>query len=211
MVRATPPRGLLRCILPALLLAGAADAARLHRCIDAEGNPLFSDQPCSAQGARRPEDPALPSPEDLARSAAELAERDARLGYCPAWSLESLQEELQASFDARDINRLAALYHWPGATRHSSTVVLDELEQLLSRRLSGMAVEEAELPLGWQPGDPEPPPRLRLELAGQSDFDVPLYARFSVLRHAGCLWIGPADYVAEVGPPESLLDSGRGG
>ncbi len=202
---------LLFLALPALLLVDTAVAARLHRCIDADGNPLFSDQPCSAQGARRPEDPAPPSPEELARSAAEQAERDARLGYCPAWSLESLQEELQASFDARDINRLAALYHWPGATKYSSTVVLNELEQLLSRRLTDVAVEEAELPSDWQPGDPEPPPRLRLELAGQDDFEIPHYARFSVLRHAGCLWIGPADYVAEVGPPESPLESGHGG
>lgn len=209
-MRSSTSIALLPLLLLALAPAAPAEAARLHRCIDAEGRPLFSDQPCSAQGARRPEDPAPPSPEELARAEAEQAERDARLGYCPAWSLESLQAELQASFDTRDVNRLAALYHWPGATKQSSTAVLNEMERMLKRRLTDVAVEEAELPLEWHPGDPEPPPRLRLELVGQEAFEVPDYARFSVLRHAGCLWIGPPDYEPPVDPLEATLPAEGG-
>lgn len=176
-------------MLSALLYAVAAQAQRVHRCIDAEGRPLFSDQPCDSQNARRPEDPAPLSATEALDLSTKQAEKDARMGYCPAWDFESLQAELEASFRASDVNRMAALYHWPGATRRSSTAVLDEMERLLRRPLNDLAQEEPDLPYDWQLGDPEPLPLLRLELGGSDALETPEYARFGVLRHAGCLWI----------------------
>lgn len=169
--------------------APEAQGQRVHRCIDAEGRPLFSDQPCVAHNARRPEDPVPPTAAEVAAAEAREAERLKRMGYCPAWDAESLQTELEASFGARDVNRLAALYHWPGATKYSSTVVLNEMERLLKRPLLDVDEEAAELPLDWEPGDPEPLPRLRLELGSEGAMDDPLFARFAVVRHAGCIWI----------------------
>ncbi len=176
-------------MLVGLLCANAAQAQRVHRCIDADGSPLFSDQPCDSQNARRRDDPAPLSATGAIELSAQQAEKDARMGYCPAWDFESLQAELEASFQAGDVNRMAALYHWPGATRRSSTAVLDELERLIRRPLTDLAQEEPDLPYDWQVGDPEPLPLLRLELGGSEAFETPEYARFGVLRHAGCLWI----------------------
>lgn len=183
-----------RSLLPLLMLAGllcvdAAQAQRVHRCIDADGSPLFSDQPCDSQNAHRRDDSTLLSATSAIKLSARQAAMDARMGYCPAWDFESLQAELEASFQARDVNRMAALYHWPGATRRSSTPVLNEMERLLRRPLMDIAEEEPDLPYDWQVGDPEPLPVLRLELGGSEAFERPEYTRFGVLRHAGCLWI----------------------
>jgi len=197
--------------LACFVLAPDALGQRVHRCIDAEGRPLFSDQPCASQNARRPGDPVPPTAAEIAAAEAREAERLKRMGYCPAWDSDSLQTELQASFGARDVNRLAALYHWPGATKYSSTVVLNEMERLLRHPLQEVAEEAAELPLDWEPGDPDPLPRLRLELGGLTAMDDPIYARFAVVRHAGCIWISWAGLEPDAAGMATSYSADEGG
>lgn len=171
--------------LPALLLllsalvAPAAQAERVHRCVDAEGRAVYSDQPCETQQALPR---AAPGDAAVAEFAGGFTAPDC--ARTPA----ALRAGVRDALAAGDANRLAGYYHWPGTSTRGGRQVMDELEALAARPLLG---------IDWWPpagtGDDRPAdapwPVLRVEQGGGVGHPAALVTDFRLVRHAGCWWI----------------------
>ncbi len=167
--------------LAILLLPGAPDAQRIHRCVDAQGLQIFTDQPCEAHAARR-WDPAT----GAAVPADGPSPDDALHGRCPAPDTAALLDAMDRIFARHDVNALAGLYHWSGDHRRSADAVLAQLQALVERPLLAAALEDPLL----SPDDTDTPlPLLRLELGGRTALDDPLWVRFRLHPRAQCLWL----------------------
>jgi hypothetical protein len=171
-------------LLLLLMLCAHAATARAqdatHRCVDAHGNPVFTDQPCASQQATPVQ---TPSP------AASVAAPDAPvpLQRCAATTTELRQRVIDA-FAARDPNQLAGLMLWRGYGSHSAVDDLRSLAQLVRQPL-------LEIHFGNESDtDPAPassaaPPADELQLRTDGGGN----ASFAISHQAGCLWLRYAD------------------
>lgn len=151
---------LLACALP----ARAQDA--IHHCVDAQGNPVFTDQPCASQHATPVQAPAAAAPGlpiPLQRCASTAA---------------GLRQHVIDAFAARDPNRLAGLMLWHGYGHVSAVDDIRALARLVRQPL-------LEIHFGDDPGSSADngDDALQLRTLGGDD------ARFAVVRQAGCLWL----------------------
>ena len=173
-----------------LLLAlgpGATDAladpgAPLNRCVDAEGNAVYTDRACDAVDARpartAPADPdTLPADAAVARDCART----------PAALVIAVEEALAVA----DGNRLAALYDWRGRSGAAANAVMPRLEAIAASRAievrtahSAEGSDDAELAAEAAEA---PPDRLRIVHApdGRGAGEI---AEFRLVRAAGCWW-----------------------
>src|SRR6185437_7523302 len=166
----------LPLLLPLCTLALPARAQNaIHHCVDAHGNPLFTDQPCTSQQAT-----PVQAPAPVQRCASTAAE---------------LRQRVIDAFAARDPNQLAGLMLWHGYGRVSAVGDLRALSQLVRQPW-------LEIHLGGAPDDdpasagsslpPEassaatPADELQLRTSGD---DGERSARFVIARQAGCLWL----------------------
>jgi hypothetical protein len=163
MHRRLSPLLVLSLLLPATALLAQH---RLNRCIGADGGTIYTDRPCAHFGAR---ERGAPAPTDT---------RGEPPPGCAANPGE-LHARLRLAIDAGDVNALAALYHWPGATHRSARAVLAELERIATQPLTELAAE----PAPPVPGHAAPPP---VALSLHQPLGV---TRFAVARHAGCWWV----------------------
>lgn len=142
----------------------------IHRCIGADGRPVFTDQPCAslrAVAAPPPADaaPPIPIPAPALTCAADLDE---------------LRQATIDAFASGDANRLAGLMLWGGYDRRAVVAGIQALAALMRRPLLGIALEGAE-------GDASPATGLVVRtVAADGDDDA---ARFAIERRAGCLWL----------------------
>lgn len=198
----------MRVFAPLLALALAApppvQAQAVRRCVDASGQSVFTDRPCESLGAapRGASAGATPAPGFAIRGCARTPRQ--------------LLEGVRGALEARDANRLANYYHWPGTGPGAARYLMDELERIASRPTVGLgypdqqmsapaAADAAATPTPALPADPPagppgaasggatplrtPPARLRVEqAAGIADATLPV-TEFLVVRHADCWWI----------------------
>ncbi len=181
-----------------ILLAGAAPAlaqTTIHRCIGANGNAVFTDQPCAALQAT-PVSPSAPSAQ-----ATPLVSPPPIL--C-ATSPGELRRSVIDAFASRDANRLAGLMLWAGYGRGAAIADIRSLAELMKQPLL-----DADLPDGTAPAQAEdidaplikdtpaavPPAgdRLVLHTAGNDGSGSPRELRFDIVRQAGCLWLRSAN------------------
>ncbi len=94
-----------------------------NRCTGPAGNTIYTDRACASIGAT----------DRLPRGAAGQAYRQRR-GGC-ARTVQELIYEITAAIDARDVNRLGAVYHWVGMNATSGDLVLDRLQTIVDRPL----------------------------------------------------------------------------
>ncbi|MBD8874089.1 DUF4124 domain-containing protein [Rhodanobacter sp. DHB23] len=165
-------------LLTLCILATAAQAqGTIHRCVDAHGNPLFTDQPCPSQQA-------APAP------AASLAPpgAPAPLQRCAATAAE-LRQRVVDAFAAHDPNRLAGLMLWGGYGNGSTTGDLRALAQLVRQPLLEIHFDNESADGLPPPASSTVPParalRLRTDDGGT--------AGFAITRQAGCLWLRQVD------------------
>lgn len=123
----------------ALLLALAAATlpvhpaqAQIRRCTAADGSAVFTDRDCAALGAVEQRAPIEGS-----------APRRGWRGGC-ARRLPDLVAEVGTAIDARDGNRLAASYHWPGTGHRSGYAIAERLDGIAQRALLNVSVVYAE-------------------------------------------------------------------
>lgn len=198
---------MIRACLPvAVVLAAAALAALPHalraqvnRCTAPDGTSIYTDRDCSALGAV----------ERLPRDREASAQRRAWRGGCPR-SIHALIREMTAAIDARDVNRLAGVYHWPGISSRASHGLMDRLDRVVQDPvLDIVAVRAAEPVVATQrpglsatfastlqttppaappPRTPGPPVALRVHQAvGQGA--APSRTMFGLRQNLGCWWI----------------------
>ena len=146
-------------LLSSLLLAawpGAADA-QVRRCSTDAGGTVYTDKPCQEVGAVERVQPG-------ANAGASALHRT----RCHR-TLQDLAFELTMAIDARDANRLAALYHWPGTATRSGYALMERLDAIAQRPL----VDVRPLYPAEQPSTPTPAATIESQDAATADGGPP--------------------------------------
>lgn len=174
-----PIRTAFPAAVAALLLATAAHAQALHRCIGAHGEPTFTDQPCSA---------ALQTEIQPAHAQAHSGLTDASCARTEA----ELADSVRAAFASGDSIRLSGLVLWNGYPGRSSSGILRQLATLVREPLMDVEVVLAGTAEADETHD-EMGQQEMLVRTGRSLDRVPRVAetRFALTRSHGCWWLQP--------------------
>jgi hypothetical protein len=161
--------------------------AQVHRCTMPDGTAVYTDRSCVAVGAadRVPRPGPVTGGVRLSR------------GGC-ARNLQDLVYEMTTAIDANDVNRLAGVYDWVGASSTSAATLMDRLDLVARRPLVDIVPISASTPAYERSGAMpdlypqttvrQPPVALRIEqtLANGS---TPSRTVFGLRRYIGCWWI----------------------
>jgi len=181
----------LLLLLPGSLTGVAhAQASRLNRCTDAQGQSVYTDRPCQSVNAR----PRMPDAPPLAPG--EGTHVRGQLGApCPR-RLSELVGALRSATSSQDVNRLSSLYLWGSVSDAEARRVLGQLESIARRPLVDIAPVYPQRELAPPSGSPGPadtpeeprPIALRLEqvLPGTA---TPARSVLALRRQHGCFWI----------------------
>lgn len=192
---------LLLCLLP----LGAFAQDGIHHCIGADGNPVFTDQPCAALKATPVRNtPDVSSVQTVPASLIPLANTPPPV-LC-ATTAASLRQSMMEAFASRNPNRLAGLMLWNGYGRDAVVADIRSLGSLMQRPLLDIGgAEEEPAPthtddVGAATSAPDAPTspapsanrQLVVRTAGDDGSGVPRETRFDVVHRSGCLWLrGP--------------------
>ncbi|WP_413624363.1 DUF4124 domain-containing protein [Luteibacter sp. Lutesp34] len=159
-------RAIVLLLLLFLALPAAAQSA-IHRCVGADGRPVFSDQPCASVGATS----LLPAPSASAPASEPSA------GLLCAKGLAELREGLAQAFAARSANRVGGLILWNGYGSAGAVENLRAMEALVQRPL--VALEGSE------------DAGIDAVTSTRGGDGATRRAHFAVVRDSGCLWLRP--------------------
>ena len=150
----------LLLLLPLCVLSSDvhAQATRLNRCTDAQGQSVYTDRPCDSLGAQSRLPPPAPAGNTL--------QRDTLGARCPR-RLSELVDALRTGILSNDVNRLSSLYLWGAVSDAGAQRILGQLESLARRPLVDVvpvypsqvlpqSQDEGQSPAA-QGSDPEPP------------------------------------------------------
>ncbi|WP_254425000.1 DUF4124 domain-containing protein [Rhodanobacter sp. B04] len=189
------------------MLAGTTPAVaqtEIHRCVGADGHPLFTDQPCAALQA---------TPVSPAAATSSLGNPSAAPPpvMCAA-NLGELRQSVIDAFASHDANRLAGLMLWGGYGRGAAIADIRSLGSLMKQPLLDISpaddpasdASSAQRPASTgslaDPFDPQPAvsapasgSQLVLHTTGNDGSGAPREWRFDIVRRAGCLWLRNAD------------------
>lgn len=191
---------LLSCALLCVPCVSHAQAQRVNRCTNAQGQSVFTDRSCDAVDATARTPRGEPSVGNTGIYRAGCARR-----------LSELTEQIRQAVSLQDVNRLSSIYLWGNVSNATANQIIGRLESVVQRPLVDIApvypsVAEPAEPLVLPP-DPDaaavnapaveaaPPvpsrPRpvgLRLEQTlGNSA--TPARTVFGLRRQYGCFWI----------------------
>jgi hypothetical protein len=178
------------CLILLVCAAPAAAQTAIHRCVGADGNALFTDQPCSALQATPLKPVAQPD-----STAVPL--------LCAA-SLGALKQGVAEAFANHDANRMAGLMLWNGYGHGAAVADIRSLAAMMRESLldfgrpgesmAATAVPGLDAPAGTAgPVAPAPGDRLVLHTTGSDGSGKPHELRFTIVRRSGCLWLRNAD------------------
>ncbi|HET8765646.1 MAG TPA: DUF4124 domain-containing protein [Rhodanobacter sp.] len=161
---------------------GARAADTVHRCVDANGSPVFTDQPCAALAAT-----PVQAPANLASGMTSGAlAPPARCADTPA----ALRQRVIAAFAAHDPNQLAGLMVWRGYGSSAAVDDIKALAALVRGPLVGIHFgEDADPAAADTAATPAPAADAVRTLRVRTDGASGRTARFDVGRQAGCLWL----------------------
>ncbi|MBD8524219.1 hypothetical protein [Pseudomarimonas arenosa] len=172
----------------------------VYRCEDAQGHRIYSDMPCHQLGAMalpsvlQPQSPEPSEPGSDAQppSANEPLPTPREAEGCPGRQPEMLVANLIEAADAKELNRLAALFHWPAAGRGTVKRVFSIAERLaaaapLLGNLKRREDEDAWLWAGLPPPDKPPLPIVSVRSIAQPS----VQQQFELIENAGCFWLLP--------------------
>jgi hypothetical protein len=189
----------LLCLILLVWAAPAMAQNEIHRCVGADGHPLFTDQSCAALQAT--------SVNAVAAVRDDTHSTEPPPIMCAA-SLGELRQSVIGAFASRDANRLAGLMLWSGYGHGAAVADIRSLRQAMKQPLLDVSPSSAgddppapaattssaepfaadPLPAGPAGGN-----QLVLHTAGNDGSDSPHELRFSIVRRAGCLWLRNAD------------------
>jgi hypothetical protein len=183
---------LLLLLTGCLLLVRAVPVAAqnpIHRCIGANGGPVFTDQPCDSMQATS------------VTAAAKPADASQPAGPPPitcASGIGQLRQNVIDAFANHDANRLAGLMLWGGYGRGAAVADIRSLAALMRYPLLdlGPADDPAAAGSSADPFPRDPPPaapeqahQLVLHVAGNDADGNPRELRFDIVHLSGCLWL----------------------
>ena len=191
---------LLLLLLP--LCAMAQDG--IHRCIGADGNPLFTDQPCAALQATPVNTPPAATKPPVSQAVSTIPTTTPPPVSC-ATSVAGLRQGMIDAFAARDPNRLAGLMIWNGYGRDAVVADIRSLGTLMQRPLLDIStaseIEDSPPPsddplLTSPAADATRSPaasggdqQLVVRTASGDASGVARETRFTVVKRSGCLWL----------------------
>jgi hypothetical protein len=188
-------------LLLVLLSTGAARAqGDIHRCMGANGVPVFTDRVC-ADIDTKPMAPPAPTP----ASSVGVAVVPGGLPSQPpavlcAADLKQLKQAVVDAFAVRNPNRLAGLMLWDGDGQGAVVADIQLFNRLMAHPLVAVATDPAstassDAAPAASTSAPRPAPAegetlvVRTEAEDGSGGDEA--TRFEVLHHDGCLWLRP--------------------
>lgn len=184
------------CLLLIAFSAPAMAQTVIHRCIGANGNPVFTDQPCAALQATR----VNPAPTTTTSQSYQPPPI-----LCAA-TVAQLQQGVTEAFAHHDANRMAGLMLWNGYGSSAATADIRSLANLMRQTLldinlsatSGAVNNDLPPPAesGGSPIAPVPltaSSQLVLHTVGNDGPGGPNEQRLDVVRQAGCLWLRNPD------------------
>jgi len=202
----------LAALLSILLLwpANAVAQDGIHRCVSADGHPLFTDQPCAALQAT-PVNQNRDAVATQTPSTTTLTTPQTPPPVLCASSVSELRQSVIDAFASRDPNRLAGLMLWGGYGREAVVANIRSMNALMQQPLLGIGQGDDASP----PPDPHtisdidnldqsldsqqpaiPPPaapvadrQIVVRTAASDGSGVPHETRFSVVQRSGCLWL----------------------
>lgn len=192
---------LLSVALSSVPIVADAQAQRVNRCTNAQGQTVFTDRSCDAMGATARTPRGEPSVGNTGIYRAGCARR-----------LSELTEQIRQAVSLQDVNRLSSIYLWGNVSNASANRIIGQLESVVRRPLVDIApvyptVAEPVEPVVLPP-DPDAlagtgvalpqqapvapsrprPVGLRLEQTlGNSA--TPSRTVFGLRRQYGCFWI----------------------
>jgi len=183
---------LLTLLVPLLCFARGAHA-QVHRCIGAQGEPVFTDQPC---GAAELSVDVASGPLDRGDQASTMSAAPASSGTpiaatCPR-SPEQVRDRIAVAFNDNDPNALAGLFDWRGFSHQSADARLKDFNRWLKQPLVGVRFSGAADPSGAQPDDADytPSDPSGLIVLTQSSGELTAETRsFGMVEKGGCWWL----------------------
>lgn len=186
----------LVCLILIAWTAPAAAQTAIHRCIGANGNPLFTDQPCSALQATPIKPVAGPAAGTMTTPLPVL---------CAA-SLAALKQSVIEAFANHDANRMAGLMLWNGYGHGAAVADIRSLSTAMQQSLLDLGTPDdpasaeadsmpsADTPdASWNrpviPTTSSPSDQLILHTSGGAGSGNPHELRFTIVRRSGCLWL----------------------
>lgn len=161
-------------LLLLLIALPAAAQTTIHRCVGADGRPVFSDQQCTSIGATSIMPPA---PAAASSTAADAPPAGPSTGLLCAKDVAGLREGIAQAFANRDANRIGGLILWSGYGSGGAVENIRNMDTLVRQPL--LAVE------GNEAGG------LDAVTSGPGNEAATRRAHFSVVRDSGCLWLRP--------------------
>ena len=179
----------------------------VYRCEDSEGRRIYSDQPCHQFGALalpsalqpqspKPGSPTLGNPgiggPSTADTVPEPLPTPREAEGCPGSQPETLVANLVDAAESKELNRLAAMFHWPSAGRGTVKRVFAIAQRLADAAplLGNLRTPEADDAWLWA-GLP-PPTRKSLPSISVRSIAQPLVREeFRLIENAGCFWLLP--------------------
>lgn len=184
-----------------IYVAPAVAQSEIHRCVGADGNPLFTDQPCAALQA---------SPVNPATAASTGGAPASPSPVLCAANLGELRQSVINAFASRDPNRMAGMMLWGGYGHGAAISDIRSLGALMKQPLLDVSPaddparsgSDPPAPAGSSAGPPSSNPpataptasnQLVLHTADNDGSGSPRELRFDIVRRAGCLWLRNAD------------------
>lgn len=199
---------LFACLLAAWALPAPAEA-QVRRCVDAQGNSVFTDRDCSLMDS-------VPMGAPAAAGGAYMTGGGFARQGCAAGPRQLL-DEVRVALESRDVNRLASHYHWPGTGSGAGRSLMGQLEAIANRPLVAIELvfpvpvdtlaDDGFPPLGQLDDEPgqasaaipaegaarptrqRPPSAIRVEQMSSATDAGSSQTYFQLRRHAGCWWI----------------------
>jgi hypothetical protein len=189
---ARPMRFLLLLLL--LLPVCAAHAqGDIHRCMGADGIPVFTDRVCSDVNAK----PELPAPAASGHAPVEQQVPVAAPAVTCAADLKQLKQAVIDAFAERNPNRLAGLTLWNGDGKEQVVTDIRYFNRLMSRPLIAVkstaeaaADEDADASSLSLSAVPKPADEaLIVQTESDDGSGATEQTRFEVVHRSGCVWL----------------------
>jgi hypothetical protein len=191
--------------LPILLLLllspfpAAKEQGDIHRCMGADGTPVFTARVCAAVNAT----PVAPAPAASSGVHVSVAPASAPAVTC-ATDLKQLRQAVIDAFAERKPNRLAGLMLWNGDGKDAVVADIRDFTRLMSHPLIqvkslGAASDaddddaaDASAPAFSSTSRPAPAHEaLIVQTESDDGGDAGMQTRFDVVHQSGCVWLRP--------------------
>lgn len=170
----------------------------IHRCIDASGHALFTDQTCAAMQATAVNPAARPIDNTTHATTLATAPSEPPPTLCAA-TFNALRQSVIDAFANHNANRMAGLMLWNGYGSSAAVATIRSLSALMQQPLLDAGAPDDAGPASSgssAPADGDAATggsQLVLHVAGNDASGHPREVRYGIVHRDGCLWLRAAD------------------